>query len=227
MPIKTLALNELIMLLALDDDDGRVRWSISPFLDYALAGAMLAELLLRGRLKLNESGGLELDGPDEPTGSALLEEVVAHFKNTDVPHTVAGCVTVISTLPDLSHRQTEELVAKGILGKKEGHFLLIFPVTVYPMLDTTPEKEVVSRIRECVLGNDPVEPRMAVLITIAHGAHLLREALTDDELDERQGRLREIAQTRPVAAATCELIQQTERALYVASSIPFLGGSRL
>jgi hypothetical protein len=94
------------------------------------------------------------------------------------------------------------------------------------MPDTTPEKEVIAKIREAVMGEGQVTRRLAVLITIAHGAHLLRGIFTGEELEDRERRLVEISRGNTIAEATIELIQQAERALYVASSIPFMGISR-
>ncbi len=226
MPTQKLSINELVMLLALDDDEGKVRWSVSPYLDYALAGGMLAELALSDFIGVNADGGLSLNESHQETGSALLDEILAWFKKGDHPHTVSGWVTAVSTLPDLDHRQMEELVEKGILEKKKGHFLFIFPTDVYPMPDRTPEQDVIDQIREAVMGSEPVPRRLAVLITIAWGAHLLRGPLSVEELEEREDRLIQISRGDVIAEATVELIQQAERALYVASSIPFMGLSR-
>lgn len=221
-----LSVNELVMLLALDDEDGKVRWSVSPYLDYALAGGMLAELALRDIIGVSEEGGLTLKDDPQETGSGLLDEILDWFKKSDHPHTIHGWVTAVSTLSELDRRQMEELVAKGVLEKKEGYFLLIFPTTVYPMPDTTPEKEVIAKIREAVLGDAPVPRRLAVLITIAHSAHLLKGLLSSEEMESREARLYQISRGDAIAEATCELIQQAERALHIATSIPFMGISR-
>lgn len=227
MPTKSLSINELVMLLALDDDQGRVRWMVSPYLDYALAGGMLAELSLRGAIRVTPDGDLELLDDHEIADSKLLDEVHRLFRQSDHPRTVAGWVTAVSAMVDLDQRQMEELVEKGILARKEGHFLFIIPTTRFPALDRTPEKEVVCQIRAALLEGGPVDARLAVLITIAHGAHLLRGPLSDGELDTAEKRLQEITRGDAIGGATCELIHEAERALYVASSIPFMGISRI
>ncbi len=227
MPTKTLAINELIMLLALDDEGGQVSWRVSPYLDYALAGGMLAELAMRGYIEITQDGDLELRQVPPTTGSKLLDDVLHVFRRSNHPHTVPGWVAAVSAIEDLDHRQMEELADKGILERREGRFLLIFPVTRYPALDNTPEKEVVEQIRKAVLGTGAVDPRLAVLITIARGAHLLKGPLSDEELEQAEKRLAEIARGNAISRATCELIQEAERALFVASSIPFMGISRV
>lgn len=227
MPANTLPINELIMLLALDEEGGRVSWRVSPYLDYALAGAMLAELALRGVIEVTADGDLRLKEVPATTGSKLLDEVLQVFRRSRHPHTVSGWVAAVSAIEDLDHRQMEELAAKKILEKREGHFLLIFPVTTYPASDRTVEKEVVAQIREALLGEGEVEPRLSILITIARGAHLLRGPLTDEELERAEKRLADIARGHAISTATCKLIQEAERALFVASSIPFMGISRV
>lgn len=227
MPVSSLSINELVMLLALDDEEGKVRWRISPYLDYALAGGMIAELTLRQLLDVKKDGTLELATQQDKTGSPLLDDVLKWFRESEEEHTIAGAVTSLSTIPEIDHRQAEELAEKGILERREGHFLLIFPTTLYPMHDVTPEKEVVAQIREAVLGDDSVPHRLAILITIAWGARLLRSVFSKKELESREGRLHQIARGDIIAETTLELIQQAERALYIASSIPFMGLSRL
>lgn len=220
--ITTMPINEAIMLLALDDDNGKVRWSASPYLDYALAGALVAELVRQGRVEVGEKDLLR-SVSQEPTASALLDEVNALIAKSKTLHTPAGWVGEVMALDDIAHRQMEELVAKGLLERHKENFLFIFPHTTYPARDRTPEKQLVGLIEEALKGEGAVEPRLAALITIANGAHLLKGVFPDDLLDHSQDRFEEIARERPVAKATCDLIRESERALYVASSIPFMG----
>ncbi len=228
MPTKSLAVNELIMLLALDDEQGKVDWNVSPYLDYALAGGMLAELSLRKMIEVTPEGDLKLCSEKEgELSSGLLKEVYAHFSKSDHPNTVSGWVASVSTLSDLDHRQMEELVKKGILKKEKGHFLLIFPQTVYPTLDATPEKHVKKEIREVLLNGKECNTRLAVLISIARGAHLLQALMTQEEIARCSDRLDEVSGGEAISQATCDLISEAERALYVASSIPFMGISRM
>lgn len=218
----TMPINEAIMLLALDEKQGEVRWSASPYLDYALAGALVAELVRLGRVEVCEDDHLR-SVSQQPTGSALLDEVNQLIAKSPSPHTPAGWVGEVVALEGIAKRQMEELVAKGILQRQTGNFLFIFPHTTYPTRDYTPEKELLARIRQAVTGTEPVDARLAALITIANGAHLLRGLIPAEELDRRQERFEEISKGRVIARATCELIRESERALYVASSIPFMG----
>jgi hypothetical protein len=218
----TLPINQAILLLALDEENGKVRWNASPYLDYALAGGLIAELVRQGRVDVGGDGKL-VSVSDEPTGSALLDEVARLIRESKERHTAAGWVGEVMILPELAHRQMEELVQRGILQRQKGSFLFFFPSTTYPVQDRTPEKELLWAIREALAGTGPVEPRLAALITIANGAHLLRGLIPDEELDGHQERLEQIAKSRPIAQATCDLIRESERALYVASSIPFMG----
>lgn len=218
----TMPINDAIMLLALDEDNGKVRWSASPYLDYALAGSLVAELVRQGRLEIDAEDRL-YSVSTEATGSALLDQVSALIAKSPVKHTPAGWVGEVMAIEDLAKRQMEELVAKGILQRHTEKFLFIFPQTTYPVRNRTPEKELLERIRQAVTGTDPVDARLAALITIANGAHLLRGLLDDQDLDTHQKRLEEISQGRAIAKATCDLIRESEKALYVASSIPFMG----
>lgn len=227
MSYHEMTLNELIMLLALDDEHGKVRWQTSPYLDYALGGAMLSELAARGLIRVDDSGIVHPEKERGETGSALLDEALARIANSSEPQTVPNWVAHLANIEKLAERHTQEMVEKGILEKEEDSFLLFFHRTRYPARDSTPEKRIITDIREAVLGDGPVEPRLGVLITLAHGAHLLKGHLTSEELESRSARLAQIARGDNIGEAACHLIKEAERALYVASSIPFMGVPQL
>jgi hypothetical protein len=222
MPLADLSINEGLMLLALDDAQGKVRWAASPYLEYALAGGALAELVRQGRLALGEDGVIRVES-SVATGSNVLDGVLGRVASAKSGHTVVGWVAELSGESDLQHLQLEELVARGILERHEERVMFFFPTIRYPQHDATPEKLLLQRIEEALRSTGDVEPRLAALITIANGARLLQEILPEELLDASQGRLAELAKTRPVAGATCDMIRESERALFVASSIPFMG----
>ena len=49
---------EDLLLLLLDDDTGKASAGVSSYLDYALAGALLAELALTGAVFVGGAGGV-------------------------------------------------------------------------------------------------------------------------------------------------------------------------
>lgn len=223
MTNRNLGINDLLMLLALDDRDGKVQWQASPYLEYALAGAILAELAARDLFRFGPEGVLEPTAEPTPTDSPLLADVIGQMRAMREPQTATGWVATLIGHDDLVQRQMGELVHLGILEEHTESFLWFFHRTRYPTRDLTPEKEIVRQIRAAVLGDGQVEPRLAILIALADGAHLLLGPLTESEIEGRADRLRQINRGTVIGEATCNLIKEAERALYVATSIPFMG----
>lgn len=226
----TLKVSELLMLLALDDKNGTVHWQASPYLDYALAGGILAELAARGAITLDAEKVVKADKSFQHSTleSSLHEHAFILIAQSDkAPRTISEWVATLSTMEDLAHRQTKELVDLGILEEHEESFLFLFHRQRYPMRDATPEKQIIDKIRRALRDRGDVEPRLAVLITLANGAHLLKGPISEGELDRSQDRLKKIASGQVIGQAACNHIKDAEQALYVASSIPFMGVPQL
>jgi hypothetical protein len=78
-----LTLAEELLLLALDDESGSVEPAASGSLQYGLAGALLVELVIAGRLRLEGGGLVVADG--SPTGDAVLDEVIGRISRSGRP----------------------------------------------------------------------------------------------------------------------------------------------
>lgn len=223
MPNSELSINELLMLLALDDREGSIHWDATPYLDYALAGGALSELAAVNAIAIDNHGYVSTGDQVPDLKSRFAKAILQQIQKSEESRKVGEWVGIIANVDNLAQQQMAELVTKGILEQKEESFLFFFHRKRYPARDMTPEKQIIKKIRDSVLGDEPVEPRLAVLICLANGAHLLSAALSPEEIDQRQARIREISQGLNIGQAACRQIKDAERALFVASSIPFMG----
>jgi hypothetical protein len=124
---------EDLLLLLYDDESGKPIAG-SPGLDYALAGAVLIELTLIGKLDITGSadgvkpGRLKVVDP-APTGDPILDERLAYVTGNPgkKPKDHMG---------QLSKRLRDQLLARlverGILQADESRVLGLFPVTRWP-----------------------------------------------------------------------------------------------
>ena len=127
-----LNLAEELLLLSLNDSTGKVRGSVSSYLQYGLAGALIADLALRGRVAVGEKKRLTLlEGP--LTGDPLLDAVIEQLRDSTRERKAAGWVQRLGR-GKLTRGVAERLVELGVLGREQKFALGLFPYPVYPQL---------------------------------------------------------------------------------------------
>ncbi len=209
-----LTMPEEILLLMLDDETGRLEERAAPSGDYALAGAVLAELALAGRVD-TDPGKLYVVNP-APTGDALqdraLAQIVAAKEVGDSRHWIE---TLAADAEDFREALFARLVAKGILKRIDGKFLWVFPERRYPVIDDKEEREVKARIMGVLFQDDIPDPRDSMLIGLCRAAGLFSLLLSSQELDRVQPRIDQVADleelNRSLADAIREIYAQIAR----------------
>ncbi|WP_368415318.1 GPP34 family phosphoprotein [Falsiroseomonas sp.] len=209
-----LSMPEELLLLMLDDKTGRLMERATPSGEYALAGALLAELALAGRV---DSDNTKLWAADAtPTGDALADRVLAQIADAPQLRDSRYWIETLGTdARDFLEVLFERLVAKGVLNKVEGRFLWVFPERRYPAVSGKEEREVKARLL-CVLFNDEIpDPRDSLLIGLCRAAGLFAFILSGQELDRVQGRINQVADleelNRSLSAAIQDIYAQIAR----------------
>jgi len=221
MTHRQLFLHEEILLLALRDREGTVVGGT--YYPYALGGALLAELLLQRRIKIDEAGRRKLVAvvSSKPVGDPLLDaclEKVTTAKRRASPQTWVGR---FAGFRRLKHRVALGLCERGILKADEDTVLLIFKRKTYPEVDPAPERELIKRLRQAIFTyTRELAPRTVVLVALAHGAGILKAVFDKKKLRGRKRRLEQIAKGDVVGEATREAIQGMQAAIVAATVVP-------
>lgn len=208
-----LTLAEELLLLALDDEEGSVTRSASASLDYGLAGAMLVELTLQGRLGMEGENFVLLDA--SPTGDILLDRVIYRVqsarKNRDPQHWVSqiGSGSIRSAL-------TDRLVEKGILEREARHVLWVIPYRRYPTRDAGPERDVRERVRAVVLDGAEPQPRDAAILSLIKSCNLVDEVFLPEERKRAHERLEEISADELIGKSVSGAVAQAQAATQAA-----------
>jgi Golgi phosphoprotein 3 len=215
-----LLLHERALLLALHDERGTIHRA--GMYAYAVAGGLLAELLLAERIRLEERPGKKKPLVDvaraTQTGDRLSDEVLDRIRTAKRRAPLEQWVSRVAHTAKLKHRVARSLVHKGVLREREDRMLLIFRRTIYPELDPRPEEALVASIREAVLGDaDDVDPRTAILAVLGWRAGLLTGVLDRKEKKARKARLEELGRGDPVAGATRAAIEAVQAAMAAAT----------
>ena len=221
-----LFLYEEIMLLALRDEKGTV--APGTMYTYALGGAILADLLLHNRIRLAETRGKKYVEPlsSLPFGDPLIDECLARIESAKRRATIQTWVTRFAGIRRLGHRAAEQLCRRGILRAEEGSILFIFSRTTYPQRDPRPERALIERMREAIATDTrDVDPRTAVIISLAKSAGLLRLVFDKDLLKKRKARIDKLAKGEVIGNAAKEAIEAAQMAMVAATVVPAIAAT--
>ncbi|MFQ5703771.1 MAG: GPP34 family phosphoprotein [Gemmatimonadales bacterium] len=156
----SLYLHEEILLLALRDEADTI--APGTMYQYAIGGAVLAELLLHGRVTVEEAKRkkfLELV-QTSPVGDPLIDECIARVANAKRRATLQTWVSRFAGVKNVKHRVAEQLCDKGILRADQDKVLLVFTRKTYPETNPKPERELMERLRKAVFTDTrDVDPR--------------------------------------------------------------------
>jgi len=214
---RDLRLHEQILLLGLRDEHGSVE-SRAGMLRFALGGALLSELLLDERVSVTDDKKKLVDVVKRsPSGDPVVDEALERIDAAKRRRSAARWVSGLAGIKRLRHRVAQGLCRRGILTDSEEKILLLFTRKLYPTIDPVPERELVECLRSAVLGDDErLEPRVAVLVALAHGTGLLRVHFDRKTLRERKARLERFTKGDLVGGATRDAVVAAQVAVTAA-----------
>jgi Golgi phosphoprotein 3 len=219
--IQSLRMHEEVLLLALRNDKGTVAGGV--MYQQAAGGAILAELILEGRLKTVTEGrstyAVVLDRT--PTGDGILDECLRRVSEASRRARLQTWVQRFAGVKQLKHRVAASLVEKGVLREEEDTVLLLFTRRIYPELDPAHERRIVERLERAVYSDTAtVDPATTVLVALAHHAGLLKANLDRKRLKTRKARITAITAGDAIGKATKQAIEAVQAAIFVAAIMP-------
>ncbi len=216
-----LFLPEEVMLLALRDREGTI--ASGAHYQHAIGGAVLAELLLLGRISTERRKkkvyAKVIDST--PVGESLLDDCLAKIASSKSPAQLQTWVSKFAGVKNLKKRVAGQLCRRGILRMDEDKVLGIFTRKVYPEVDPGPERQLIGRLREAIFSEGgEVDPRTVVLLSLANSADLLKFVFDKKELKGRKKRIEQVINGEMTGKATKEAIQAMQAAVMVACIMP-------
>jgi len=212
-----LYLHEEIMLLTLRDRKGTVASGTN--YRYAIGGAALAELLMRDRAVVDrEKKKKFLRLVDStPFGEPVLDECLQKLTSAKKRAQLQAWVSRFANVKKLKHRVAKQLCRRGVLRADEDKVLLLFSRKIYPEINATPEREIMDRLHRAIFTDtEDVDPRTAVLLSLAKSADVLKVNFNKKELKARKKRIEQVANGDVTGKATKEAIEAMQAAVMVA-----------
>jgi len=216
---------EEIILLLLDDEDGRFApvpgWSLA----YALAGGVLMDLALENRIDTDLEELVLVDAT--PIGDSLLDPALAEIEAAEkTGMEEAGekrgarfwVVRTARRAGVIREEALSRLVALGVLERRDDRFLWVFRSRRYPTIDGKAEREVKLRIMGVLFSDEIPDPRDVVLICLADACGIFRGLLSKQELSKASGRIEQVRKLDLIGQAMSQAIHDIAAAAAAAAA---------
>jgi hypothetical protein len=164
---------EVLLLLSLGPDGRQVRAMASnEIVDVGVAGALVAELAVRGRVAAGGRGPLQVLGPEtgDPLLDAALEACGRRALGRSLSQRLPGIARHAGRPRVLEHLMAQELVGHVKAGR--------LSATRHPPREDVHQR-VLGRYRELVAGDGPPEPVDAIVIGLSGPCRLLEVVAPD------------------------------------------------
>ena len=207
---------EELMLLILDDENGKFARVPERHLRYALAGGVLMDLALENRIDTDLKQLVLVDS--SPVGDGLLDPTLADISQETESRDARFWVerTAFQSADAIREGALDRLVERGILQRQDDRFLWVFRSRRYPVIDDRAEREVKLRIMEILFSDELPDPRDVVIIGLAHACNLFRQILSARELEHVAPRIDQVRRLDLIGQAMSQAITDIEVSLALA-----------
>lgn len=212
-----LTLVEEIELLSLDDKTGAHLPLPPEALAHGLAGAILADLEMAGRIVT--SGKVVEVKNSAPTGNSLLDPWLERLAEEPESRPIAYWLSVFSDeKPVIESATLDHLIERGILKREDKKILWVIGLRRYPTIQNEERVEVRTRLAQLIQSDEAPPHFDATLISLLSGCLLLSSVFSDGQLEGRSDRIASIADSDPVGHEVAAATRQIIEALMLAQS---------
>ncbi len=221
-----LRFHEELLLLILRDEKGTVDHRAGMY-HYALAGGILAELLLAGRISVDDDKKKLVTALDaKPLGEPVLDDCLVRIRDAKRRQRLLTWVMRFAQLRNLRHRIAAGLCRRGVLKESEDKILFFFTRKLYPETDHRYEERIVERLRKAIFTEtSDVDPRTAALASLASGAELLTIPFDKKELRGRKQRIKQLTADDLLGRAVGEAVRAAKAAAVAACACAASAGA--
>ncbi len=220
-----LRLYEEVLLLAMKDEEGTIAGGT--MYNYAVGGAVVAEMLLENRIEVEESRRKLVSIVDSgQMGDTLLDEWLLKMASVKRRKSLQGWVEKIASTKDMKNRIAMQLCGKGILRMDEGTVLFLFKRNIYPEINPEPERRVIGRLYNAIFSEtNDIDARTVVLLSLAKSANILPVIFDKRDLKQRKKRIDQVVNGDLCGKATKEAIDAMHAAIMVCCIMPAIAST--
>ena len=183
-----LSLLEEFVLLAVDEQTGRLEAPHEFGLGYALVGAVFFDLALARQIDTDtEEIRILADGA---SGNPIWDRVLAEMRGRPDVNTVRDWIeAMFRRNDDLEGEALAGLIQAGILRREKTRRLWFIEVERFLLVDGSAQKRLKERLAEAILGDRIPDPRDIMLVSLAQLSGLLRCVLGEPDVQARHARI--------------------------------------
>ena len=208
-----LTLLEEVVLLAVDENTGQLKSALGCGTSYALAGAVLFDLALAGKIDTDTE---ELTVTDSaPIGDATSDRILTAMQSrTDLTTVRQWVEELVRRHGDLEGVALQSLIARGILRHERTRRLWIIDIERFPLVQSKPQRHVKDRLSQAILRDEIPDTRDIMLVSLVSACGLLGLVLGDGALSLRRERIDTLCGLETISRKIIAAIRSLEAALY-------------
>lgn len=214
----TTLIAEDLLLLLLNDEKGTVSESASP--RTVLGGALLIELAMAGAITVEEKTSFwktaKVHAGDQPPEDPILR--AAHASVAEKERSAQDLVERLGK--GVKEQLADRLAERGILERREGKVLGLFPRTTWPVVDSTHEEQVRRAVTAALVEGAEPDERTGALIALLHAVDRAHKTVPHEGMSsgEVRKRAKEIARGDWAAKAVKDAIEASTMVVIAAAA---------
>ena len=198
--MRSLTLADEIVVLMLDDETGEVRLDCRAVADIAIAGGLLMELALLGRIDTDLEALFPAD--TKTTGDDLLDAILAEIADAPTRKPSTWWIEQLgSRRGGWLEAILRRLVAAGVLREEDRSYLWVFSRRAYPKISGREEREAKGRLLSVLFNDDIPDPRDTLLLGLANATGVLFMILTEAEVVKAAARIVQVIALEEIGRA--------------------------
>jgi len=201
-----LRLSEQLLLLAFNEKQGIIYTSKAGVFKYALAGAIIQELMTHEKLELEEKAVKLIDkGPtDDPVLDKAIDILAQSTKEKKIQHWISKLGGKAKTFKKILFN---DLVNKGVLKQREDRDFRVPGGDRFKLWFDGPVKHLRDHLRDILVHGNKADQKSLRLIGLAQACKLTRKLFKDSKEQEIAGRrMEELTENDPFKEAIRKIV---------------------
>ncbi len=210
-----LTLYDELYLLSIHEDKGTFLKSTVESMKPGLAGALLAELALMGKIKSNEKHRLILVDK-KPTDDNLLNELLEILDDSEKDHKFGYWINKVSSrLEKLRTQMTERLIQMEIVSQEDDHLEWEVPTPLNSKVNASSKYWVRRRLRSIVLAQEKADQRDIAMLSLLRACGFLDLIFLKDERRYASRHINELVISFAMKDSAAQTIEEIETAIAI------------
>ncbi len=208
-----LLLAEAFLLLALDDESGKISYSGASSFPFGMVGGLLLDLLFRGRLALKDRRVKLVDASS--TSDPLLDDVLKRMVVLKRELGLRSWIIQLSvTFRNIySKGLLSRLTDQGLLAREEKSRLKIFHTIRHPLQQPASKDQLLQKLQGIILDRQDGDAHDTALLSLVKECGMIGSLFVREYRGLADSRIKELLASDKISSRDKEIITSTSGAL--------------